>query len=308
MGGSASIGQQWIVDNVPDLGGQVICVTGSNSGIGAEAALILAARGAHIVMACRNQSKAQAAVDRFVYEHPDIPRERFECMSLDLGDLESVGVFAAEFFQRHAKLDVLLCNAGIMAGPLQYTKQGHEAQFGTNCLGHYALIDGLLPVMQANAPKVARIVMVSSGAHMVVPQVDLSNLDAARGYSQWKRYGETKLGNLLMMTHLNAHFRAKDSNIMVVGCHPGYSATNLQSGTIFEYTNGLFAQSGFMGSLPTVMAATHPSVMAGEYIGPRRFGAWGLPRKDSMSGVVRKTEHAKEVCDRMAALAGLSRL
>lgn len=309
MGNSDSKGLQWIKDHVPDLSGKLIVITGSNSGIGAEAAWILASRGARVVMACRNVEKAKAAVSGFVAAHPEISEASFDVMQLDLNDLESITSFAAEIAQRHRTVDVLVCNAGIMAVPLSRTKQGHEAQFGTNCLGHYALIHRMLPQLHANAPAEARVVLVSSGAHTITKTIKLEDLSAEKAYSPWARYAETKLGNLLMVTHLGKKLGERtDNNIKVLGCHPGYSDTNLQNGTAFEYANVMFAQSGFLGSLPTVMAATEPSLRPGDYIGPDRFGAWGLPVHNQRSKASKNQRHAQEVCDTMAEMAGLSKL
>lgn len=302
MGSADSKGRQWVAESVPDLQGQVMVITGSNSGIGLEAAWILASRGAKVVMACRSVAKAEAAVEAATRAHPEAPRDAFDVVQLDLQDLDSVQRFAGALQSKYPKIDALICNAGIMAVPLQRTAQGHESQFGTNCLGHYALIEALLPLLEANAPKPARVIMVSSGAHSIVNRVDLAHLDAKQGYSPWRRYGETKLGNLLMVTHLAARLRAGASNVQVLGCHPGYSATNLQDGTAFQYTNRLFAQSGFLGSLPTVMAAVDPSLKTGDYIGPKNFGAWGLPIKDGRSKASFDEAHAKEFCDHMAQL------
>lgn len=300
---------QWIKDNVPDLSGKVMIITGSNSGIGAEAAWILASRGAKVILACRSVEKAQAAIRDFKAAHPEIPDELFEYMVLDLQDLESISAFATAFSSKYLQLDALVCNAGIMAVPLAKTKQGHESQFGTNCLGHYALIHQMLPVLQANTPGEARVVMVSSGAHQMTNKIDMDNLAAEKGYTPWQRYGETKLGNLLMVTHLAKKLDERSgNNVKVLGCHPGYSATNLQNGTVFEYTNALFAQSQLMGSLPTIMATVNPSLKSRDYIGPERFGAWGLPKHDGRSKASRDEKHAAEVCDVMANMAGLSKL
>src|SRR5689334_15079567 len=124
----------WSTADVPDLTGRTIVVTGANSGIGREAARALAAAGAHVVLACRNTAKGEAAAASLTGST--------EVRELDLADLSSVGRFAADLDR---PVDVLVNNAGLMAVPEQRTADGFEMQIGTNFLGHFALTGLLLP-------------------------------------------------------------------------------------------------------------------------------------------------------------------
>ncbi len=150
----------WTTENIPDLTGKVIVITGGNSGIGFEAAKEFARKGAQSILACRSMDKAQAALDLITKE---IPEAKAEIMHLDLTSLESVSKFAEEFKTKYSRLDVLLNNAGIMMVPYGKTEDGFERQLGTNHLGHFALT-GLLVDLILKTPE-ARIVNVSSTGH-----------------------------------------------------------------------------------------------------------------------------------------------
>ena len=147
----------WRPAHIPDLTGKTILVTGANSGIGLEAVKLFAANGAEVILACRNTAKAEAAVEQVREQTPDA---RLIVMPLDLADLASVKAFVVALKERISKLDILLNNAGLMAPPLQRTKDGFEIQFGTNHLGHFALTGPLLDLLEA-APA-PRIVQISS--------------------------------------------------------------------------------------------------------------------------------------------------
>ncbi|RLD99044.1 MAG: short-chain dehydrogenase, partial [Bacteroidetes bacterium] len=130
----------WTIERISDLSGKVIIVTGGNSGLGYESVKAFAMKGADMVLASRSMEKGEEARAEIL---KDVPDGKIEVMQLDLGDLESVKNFASEFKLGHKKLDVLLNNAGIMMTPYFTTKDGFEAQLGTNHLGHFALT-GLL--------------------------------------------------------------------------------------------------------------------------------------------------------------------
>ena len=149
----------WRPAHIPDLTGKTILVTGANSGIGLEAVKLFAANGAEVILACRNTAKAEAAVEQVREQTPDA---RLIVMPLDLADLASVKAFVVALKERISKLDILLNNAGLMAPPLQRTKDGFEIQFGTNHLGHFALTRRLLPLLRGGGD--ARVVSLSSVA------------------------------------------------------------------------------------------------------------------------------------------------
>lgn len=282
----------WRPAMMPDLSGKTILVTGANSGIGLEAVKLFAGKGAEVIMACRNVEKAEVAAAEV---RAVVPEARLEIMALDLADLASVKAFADAVKQRFAKLDVLLNNAGLMAPPLQRTKDGFEIQFGTNHLGHFALTGQLLELLEAaDAP---RIVQISSLAHRG-GKLMWGNLNAEKSYSRWAFYCQSKLANLIFARDLNRRLEKAGSKVHAYAAHPGYSATHLQDtvpgGGLF---NTIMAQPAEMGCLPGVMAATSPDVEPGGYYGPdgRIMELRGYPAP----AFVRKITDNKTVAQRL---------
>ncbi len=180
----------WSANDLPHLGGKTIIVTGGNSGIGYEAALALAGKGAQVVLACRDPRRAETAVQTLRQAHPSAA---VEVGQLDLASLDSVRRFAADFQARHQRLDVLCNNAGVMAIPYSRTADGFEMQFGTNHLGHFALTGLLLDRLRSTPG--ARVVNVSSGAHRA-GKIRFDDLHWSKGYRKWLAYGQSKLANL----------------------------------------------------------------------------------------------------------------
>ena len=267
---------RWTVDSIPDQSGKTIIVTGANSGIGYEAALALAKKGANVVLACRSPERSQAAADRI---RAAAPKANLELAPLDLSSLRSVRSFAEWFQRTHERLDVLVNNAGVMAIPRQLTEDGFELQLATNHLGHFALTGLLLGRMltSANAGAPSRIVNVSSMVH-TIGRFDWSDLQMERRYSKWLAYGRSKLANLLFTYELARRLEARGAPVIAVACHPGYAATNLQAvgpkmtGSAFGQAvmaigNSVFAQSAEAGAWPTLRAATAPDVRSGDFTG-----------------------------------------
>jgi NAD(P)-dependent dehydrogenase (short-subunit alcohol dehydrogenase family) len=278
-----SVTNHWTTDNIPDQRGRLAVITGANSGIGYEAALALAGKGAHVVLAVRSEERGRAALARIAAAHPGA---RAEVRPLDLADLASVRRFAEGMLRDHAALPLLINNAGVMAIPYRRTADGFEMQFGTNHLGHFALAGLLLPALLA-APG-ARVVTVSSQAHQM-GRIDFDNLDGSHGYQRWAAYGQSKLANLLFAYELQRRLAAAGAGAISLACHPGFADTELQAvgprmdGTPFgdklaKGLNKLLAQSAAMGALPTLYAATSPDAFGGDYVGPEGFGGWrGYP-------------------------------
>src|SRR5262245_36275124 len=152
---------KWTAKDIPDQTGRTILITGANSGLGVRSAEALAAKGARVLMACRNAEKAAAAREG-VAAVATGPAP--EVVPLDLADLDSVASCAEQLRSAESHLDVLMDNAGVMALPTrEQTKQGFEMQMGTNHLGHFALTGRLLPLLLAAAAP--RVVSVSSQGH-----------------------------------------------------------------------------------------------------------------------------------------------
>ncbi|MCY0870020.1 MAG: oxidoreductase, partial [Firmicutes bacterium] len=252
--------QNWTLHDMPELVGKRIIVTGGNSGIGLEAARLLATKGAHITLAVRSP---QRGADAAAVIRRDTPDASVDVAQLDLASLDSVRNFASEFLASNDELAVLINNAGVMAVPLRKTADGHELQFGTNHLGHFALTGLLLPRLLSTPG--ARVVTVSSAAHRG-GRIDFDNLDGSRSYSKWGAYSQSKLANLLFATELSRRLQAAGADVISVACHPGWAATNLTSGAsrltdqplrqgLSRLGNRVALQDARMGALPTVYAA-----------------------------------------------------
>jgi NAD(P)-dependent dehydrogenase (short-subunit alcohol dehydrogenase family) len=251
---------KWTEADLPDLTGRTAVVTGATSGIGRAAAGALAGAGARVVLAVRDVARgAQAAAAM---------RGTTEVRALDLADLASVRAFAAGW---EGEIDVLVNNAGVMATPERRTADGFELQIGTNHLGHFALTGLLLGHVTD------RVVTVSSGAHRM-GRIDLDDLTwQRRPYQPWQAYGQSKLANLLFTLELQRRLIEAGSPVRALAAHPGYAATNLQSGTAsvvhrigMAIGNRVVAQSDERGALPTLFAATQDLPPA-SYVGPDGF-------------------------------------
>ncbi len=266
---------KWTTDNIPDQSGRVVVITGANSGIGYEAAMVLAQKGAEVILAVRSQEKGDAAAARI---QTNAPNAKLHVRLLDLADLASVKSFAERFNADYRQLDLLINNAGIMIPPYEKTVDGFESRFGTNHLGHFALTSQLFEGLK-NTPK-SRIVNVSSIAHKM-GKLNLNDLAwKNRKYAAWKAYGDSKLANLYFTYELARKVQAAGHGVIITAAHPGFTASNLAKGPIIRFFNEIIAQSGSMGALPTLMAATEPSAKSGDYFGPSGISEWrGYPRQ-----------------------------
>lgn len=303
--------ERWTADDMPDLTGKTVVVTGGNSGIGYEAALQLARKGARVVLACRNPTRAAEAIGAL---RAAAPAARVEAMDLDLASLASVRRFAESFLGRPGPLHLLINNAGLIASPRRTTADGFELQLGTNHLGHFALTGLLLERLLATGG--ARVVTLSSNAHRM-GRIYFDDLQLERGYDRWKAYGQSKLANLLFTYELQRRLEAAGRKLLAVACHPGYASTNLFSlgsrmegsrlvAAIVRLGNRLVAQSSAMGALPTLCAATAPDVRGGDYIGPDGFMELaGHPRKVQSNARSRNLEDAARLWTASEQLTGV---
>jgi NAD(P)-dependent dehydrogenase (short-subunit alcohol dehydrogenase family) len=303
---------RWTVDDLPDLDGRTVLVTGANSGLGFRSAEALAARGARVLMACRNREKGANAVDDVARHAGGAPPE---LIALDLADLASVEAAAAYVAKRTDHLDGLLNNAGVMALPKHQTKDGFESQFGTNHLGHYALTGRLLPLLLA-APA-PRVVTTSSAFHRL-GRMRWDDLQHERSYQRWLAYGQSKLANLLFAFELDRRAREAGTNLVSVAAHPGYAATHLQTAgpemagsrinaRVMTLANRVFAQSDADGALPQLRALTDPEVHGGEYLGPQGIAEvrGGAGRVKAM-GAAYDGPAARRLWDISAELTGVT--
>ena len=256
--------------DVPDQSGKTFFVTGANTGIGYEAARVLAARGARVLLGCRSEDKAEAAMAKI---RAITPEADLAWIPLDLGNLASVRR-AAETVQAEPRLDVLINNAGVMVPPRSETADGFELQFGVNHLGHFALTQHLLQKLCSQPG--ARIVTVSSNAHRG-GKIDYDDIHAQKNYSRLARYQMSKFANILFMYELQRRLEADGADCISVACHPGGSTTELGRHippwlAIVFLPLSLVMNSAAEGALPTLMAATADEVQGGDYFGPMRWG------------------------------------
>jgi hypothetical protein len=263
----------WSESDVPDQAGRVVVVTGANTGIGYQAAAVLAHRGAHVVLAVRNLEKGNAALARIVAAspHADVTLQQ-----LDLTSLDSVRCAADALRAAYPRIDLLMNNAGVMWTPKQVTKDGFELQFGTNHLGHFALTGLLLD--QLLGLRDSRVVTVSSLGHRLRAAIHFDDLQWERRYDRIAAYGQSKLANLLFTYELQRRLAAApDAKTIAVAAHPGGSNTELARNLpgIFQPLKAVLGpvlfQSPAMGALPTLRAATDPSTQGGQYYGPDGF-------------------------------------
>ncbi|MFE7029147.1 SDR family NAD(P)-dependent oxidoreductase [Streptomyces sp. NPDC057621] len=197
-----------------DLTGKLAIVTGGYSGLGLETTRALAEAGARVVVPARRRAVAEEALAGI---------DGVEVDELDLGDLESVRAFAERFLASGRTVDLVIDNAGIMACPETRVGPGWEAQFATNHLGHFALVNRLWPAI---APGGARIVSVSSTGHHT-SDIRWDDPHWNRGdYDKWEAYGQAKTANVLFAVHLDA--LGKDSGVRAFALHPGGILTPLQ--------------------------------------------------------------------------------
>ncbi|MGF2945079.1 SDR family NAD(P)-dependent oxidoreductase [Mycobacterium sp. Lab-001] len=264
---------KWSEADVPDQSGRVAVVTGSNTGIGYQAAVALAYRGAHVVLAVRDLAKGNAALSRIVAAHPGAD---VTLQALDLSSLDSVRSAAEALRAAYPRIDLLINNAGVMWTPKRLTADGFELQFGTNHLGHFALtgllLDNLLDV------RGSRVVTVSSLGHRLRAAIHFDDLQWERGYDRIAAYGQSKLANLLFTYELQRRLAASpEAKTVAVAAHPGGSNTELARNlpAIFQPLKAVLGpvlfQSAAMGALPTLRAATDPDVQGGQYYGPDGF-------------------------------------
>jgi NAD(P)-dependent dehydrogenase (short-subunit alcohol dehydrogenase family) len=301
----------WTTGEIPPLTGRVALVTGANSGLGFETSLALARSGAHVVMACRHPDRGTDALDRLRRE---VPGTEAELGRLDLADLSSVEAFATGFGATHDRLDLLVNNAGVMAIPRRETADGFEMQFGTNHLGHFALTGRLLDRLLATPA--ARVVTVSSMA-AIGGRIHFDDLQGSHRYGRWSAYGQAKLANQLFTLELDRRVADRGGDLLSVAAHPGYAATNLQmvgpqmtgSGLMERMSrlgNTVFAQSAAEGALPSLYAATAPSVRGGQFFGPDRlFGMRGHPKPVPFLKAARNPDTARRLWEVSEELTGV---
>ncbi|WP_329045416.1 SDR family NAD(P)-dependent oxidoreductase [Amycolatopsis sp. NBC_01488] len=238
-----------------DLTGKLAVVTGGYSGIGLETTRALTGAGAHVVVPARRRETAEETLDGV---------ENVEVDELDLSDLDSVRAFAERFLATGRRIDLLIANAGVMACPETRVGPGWEAQFATNHLGHFALVNRLWPAVADGA----RVVSLSSRGHHYSP-IRWDDVQFERGYDKWAAYGQAKTANVLFAVRLDELGASR--GVRAFALHPGGIMTPLQRhlpreemierGWIDEAGNFLVEfKTPEQGAATTVWAATSPQL------------------------------------------------
>ena len=251
--------------NMRDLS---VFITGANSGLGQETARAMAARGAHVIMAGRDQGKLDEAVAAI---RAEVPGAQLDTITVDLTSLENIRAATSRARQRFDKIDILINNAGVMATPFLHTADGFELQFGTNHLGHFALTGELFPLIEAGEGTTGggRIVNLSSrGHHMGPVHFDDPNF-THRPYDPWSSYGQSKTANVLFSVGLEQRYAVLGIHAYAV--HPGGIETNLGRHMTQDMREALMkrvttSDSGFawktipQGAATSCWAATAPEL------------------------------------------------
>ncbi|KAL3663995.1 hypothetical protein V7S43_010882 [Phytophthora oleae] len=299
---------EWDVAQIPSLQGKVAVVTGANSGLGYETALQLALKGAHVVLACRDEAKGlEAAAKLNELIGTETGRGSVQFLQLDVSDLNSVRSFAEAFTKAHDCLDLLVNNAGVMGGSYALSVDRYERMFATNHLGHFALTAQLFSLLKQSSA--ARIVNVSSGLHKKGQATFNENeiMATEETFGQLQTYGETKLCNILFTLELDRRLQAAGiENVTAVACHPGYVATNLGANMAAANSNWLYwlliklvtllpgGKTSEMGAMPTLYAATGEEVIGGDYIGPKDRNS-GAPARHEPAELCKSESAAKKL-------------
>ncbi|HSE08248.1 MAG TPA: oxidoreductase [Nocardioidaceae bacterium] len=272
----------YTADSVPDLSGKTTVITGANGGLGLETAKVLAAKGAHVVMAVRNQEKASLAVEQITVA---TPQASLELVELDLASQASVRRAAEAITATHDSIDILVNNAGLMAMPERQTEDGFEMQLGVNHLGHWTFTALLMPVILAAASP--RVVTVTSMAHYLGRPIDPANPHMRGSYDPWRAYGNSKLANYHFGLGLQRELERARVRASSLIAHPGLSHSDLQVRTVEEGGGGrtgpfwaaMAKYTGMevdRGALSQIRAATDPQAKGGEFYGPL-FMSFGRP-------------------------------
>lgn len=263
----------WTAADIPDQTGRTVVVTGANTGIGYATAAALAGRGATVVLACRDLVKAERAAGgiRAAAEDADVV-----VAELDLGSLESVRAAAAKLRANHPRIDVLINNAGVLAGKRGgRTADGFEVQLGVNHLGHFALTGLLLDRLVATEG--SRVVTVSSASYRF-GRIHRDDLQLTGRQPAQAGYGQSKLAVLLFTFALQRRLAAAGASTIAVASHPGFARTEVArhygaaarwfGDERLAWLTRFMAQPPEKAATSQLRAATDPSVVGGDFFGP----------------------------------------
>lgn len=273
------------VAHAPSLEGKTALVTGGNIGLGLATVKALASKGAHVLLAARNEEKGKQAVAevRALY-----PTAQVELLKLDLASQASIRIASELVSAKFSQLDLLINNAGLMAPPQMTTEEGFESQFGVNHLGHWSLT-GLL-MGNLLAAERARVVTVTSTAHHLLWNVNFQDPHLHKKYSPWQAYSQSKLANYFFALGLHFEFQRTGKKAMSLLAHPGLAHTNLQvvthdlgaagwAGSASKFLAAKVGMAPEQGALPQIRAALDPKAKSGEFYAPRFISTGAAVRR-----------------------------
>ena len=293
---------KWNSSNIPNQAGRVVIVTGATSGLGKEASLVLASKGATVIMAVRNTNKGEVVAKEIAKSFPEA---KIDVREMDLNSLKSVKEFAKGVSESYDHLDILINNAGVMACPFSKTEDDFEIQMGVNHLGHFALTGLLMPLLKKT--KDSRIVATSSIAHRQ-GNIDFEDINwEKRKYVTGKAYGDSKIANLYFAYELTRKLKGDVDAPLVTAAHPGWTSTDLQRHSLmFRVLNPIFSQNVENGTLPTLRAAIDSNAQSGEYYGPGGFMEMkGAPVVVKSNELSYNEDNAKQLWDLSEKMTGV---
>ncbi len=264
-----------------DFTGKFAIVTGANSGIGFESAKALAKSGAHVVLACRSESKASDAISEI---RKEVPNASLEFLALDLASFRSIENFAKEL--KADQIDLLINNAGILTSEYKLTLQGHEMTAGVNHFGHFYLTELLMPLLLKAK---GRVVVLSSESHRHTLGLNLTKWPQnKKDYGFNSSYAKSKLANILFANELQERF--KDKGLTATSCHPGNMVTtNFGEGTaftkiLFKVISPLTKTPAQGASTPMFCASQPAELVGGNYFsGNKKTKPSRLARNKSLA-------------------------
>ncbi|WP_045822970.1 SDR family oxidoreductase [Williamsia herbipolensis] len=302
--------------NIPEQDGRRAVVTGGSDGIGLRIAIRLARAGAEVVLPVRNRAKGDAALDTIRAAAPDAS---VYLRDLDVSSLESVATFAAELRQQGRPVHLLVNNAGLMTPPdRQLTVDGAEVQFGTNHLGHFALVAGLLPLLTEGRARVVSQISVAANRG----SINWDDLAWEGGYDGMGAYSQSKIALGLFAVELGRRSERYGWSVTSVLAHPGVAPTSLlaarpevgraddtRSVRLIRWLSarGLVVGNAETAALPALLAATVPDAANGTLYGPQGLGhLGGAPATQRLYSRLRSPDDARRVWDVSEHLTGVA--
>ncbi|EAP98592.1 short chain dehydrogenase [Janibacter sp. HTCC2649] len=297
---------------LPDLSGKRAVVTGASDGMGLRIAARLAAAGAEVIMPVRNRSKGDAAITQITQANPSA---NLSLRDLDLSSLASVAALGETLGEEGRPIHLLINNAGVMTPPeRQTTADGFELQFGSNHLGHFALVAHLLPLLREGQARVTSQISIAANRGAM----NWDDLNWEKSYDGMKAYSQSKIAFGLFGLELDRRSKAQGWGISSNLSHPGVAPTNLLAArpelgrakdTVGRRIVRALSEKGVLlgtvdsAALPALMAATDPQATSGVLYGPRGLGhLGGAPAEQSMYSRLVSTADAQrnwEVSERL---------